>query len=388
MTQVALGEICTFIGGGTPSRKCPEYFTGDIPWATVKDFKSLRIDDTEEHVTSQAIDESAANIVEPGTVLLVTRVGLGKVAIAGARLAINQDIKAVISNDSVLPEFLFWFLMSQSARIQAMGTGATVKGVTLHDVRAISMPLPPLPEQRRIVDLLSRAEGIVRLRREAQRKAAELVPALFVDMFGDPASNPKGWQVVRLGDLAEKMSDGPFGSNLKSSHYVESGVRVIRLQNIGVGELIDNDKAFVSEEHYASLPRHHCRPGDVVIGTLGDPNLRAFVMPDWLNEALNKADCVQFRCKSGLCDATYICGLMNMPATLSMASAMVQGITRARISMGRLRELVVPNPPIALQEEFATKVKAVQSIVKQQVDALAAAQATLDALLHQSFAVS
>ena len=298
---------------------------------------------------------------------------------------------AIIRPDAgrIEPDFLAFFLKSDTFRAWTrQSSGANIKNIRKTELEAFEIHLPPLPEQRRIVDLLSRAEGIVRLRREAQHKAAELVPALFLDMFGDPASNPKGWQVVRLGDLAEKMSDGPFGSNLKSSHYVESGVRVIRLQNIGVGELIDNDKAFVSEEHYASLPRHHCRPGDVVIGTLGDPNLRAFVMPDWLNEALNKADCVQFRCKSGLCDATYICGLMNMPATLSMASAMVQGITRARISMGRLRELVVPNPPIALQEEFATKVKAVQSIVKQQVDALAAAQATLDALLHQSFAVS
>ena len=93
-------------------------------------------------------------------------------------------------------------------------------------VLRLELSLPSPDEQRRIVDTLSRAEGIVRLLREAQTKAAELIPALFLDMFGDPATNPRGWKTVRLGDLAEKMSDGPFGSNLKTSHYVQAGVRV------------------------------------------------------------------------------------------------------------------------------------------------------------------
>jgi len=250
---------------------------------------------------------------------------------------------------------------------------------------SLEIPLPSLAEQRRIVDVLARAEGIVRLRREAQRKAAELIPALFLDLFGDPATNPMHWPVARLGDLAVKMSDGPFGSNLKSSHYVDSGIRVIRLQNIGVGCLIDDDKAYVSEDHYASLPRNHCHPGDVIIGTLGDPNLRAFVMPDWLSEALNKADCVQFRCNAERCNPAYICWLMNMPSTLSMASSMVQGITRTRISMGRLRELKAPVPPIELQRHFAAKVEAVRSIAAQQSAALATSQSTFAALLHRAF---
>jgi len=111
-----LGEVCSFVGGGTPSRKVPEYFAGTIPWATVKDFKQFRIADTEEHITEEAVADSAANVVEAGTVLLVSRVCLGKVAIADRSLAINQDIKALTPRDDVLPEYLFWFLLLRRPR--------------------------------------------------------------------------------------------------------------------------------------------------------------------------------------------------------------------------------------------------------------------------------
>lgn len=194
-----------------------------------------------------------------------------------------------------------------------------------------------------------------------------------------------GWPLVRLGDMAEKMSDGPFGSNLKTSHYKKEGVRVIRLQNVGIGHLNDEDRAFVSSEHFALLPRHRCLPEDVIIGTLGDPNLRAFVLPRSIPEALNKADCVQFRCRRDAVNPEYVCWLMNIPSTLTMAASLVQGITRTRISMGRLRELIVPVPPLAAQRQFATRVGELRSIESQQEAAAAKAQATFRALLSSVF---
>ena len=89
-----------------------------------------------------------------------------------------------------------------------MGAGASVKGVTLTDIKRIEVPIPPIPEQRSIVDLLSRAEGIVRLRREAEKKAAELIPALFIDMFGDPGTNPKGWPIRKVANFVTRFEGG------------------------------------------------------------------------------------------------------------------------------------------------------------------------------------
>ena len=188
-----------------------------------------------------------------------------------------------------------------------------------------------------------------------------LTQALFLKTFGDPLSNPNRWAMEALGNLSCKFSDGPFGSNLKSEHYVENGIRVIRLQNIGVGRFIDDDRAFISEEHFKKLKKHACQPGDVLIGTLGDPNLRACIQPEHIPIALNKADCVQMRCDLAKCTPEYVVALLNCPSTEKMAQNKIQGRTQLRISMGRLRELNVPVPPVNLQITFARVIKETES---------------------------
>ena len=249
---VALGDVCQFVGGGTPSRKQPEYFDGDIPWATVKDFKRFRISDTEEHISEVAVADSATNIVEAGTVLLVSRVGLGKVAIAERRLAINQDIKGLTPTPNILSDYLFWFLLSRADDIKRMGAGATVKGITLPDIKSIRMPAPPLDEQRCIIDLLSRAEGIVRLRREAQKKAAELIPALFLEMFGDPATNPKGWPVRRISDFVARFVGG---KNLQAGSVNPLGFRILKVSAATSGIYRESESKPTPDDY--TPPKNH-----------------------------------------------------------------------------------------------------------------------------------
>ena len=171
-----LGDLCSFAGGGTPSRAVPEYYGGDIPWVTVKDFHSFQIAGAQERITEVGLRNSSARLVKANVVLLVSRVGLGKVAITTCQVAINQDVKALTVGPLLHPEYLLWFLVYKSPAIKAMGVGATVKGVTLSDIKRIQIPVPSLPEQRRVVDILSRAESIVRLRREAQRKPPNSSP--------------------------------------------------------------------------------------------------------------------------------------------------------------------------------------------------------------------
>jgi len=196
-----------------------------------------------------------------------------------------------------------------------------------------------LAEQERIVKLLDQADELRKLRAQADTRTAALLPALFHEMFGDPALNLKRWPTHRLRELSSKFSDGPFGSNLKSSHYMTNGVRVIRLQNIGIGSFIDGDKTYISQVHFEQLRKHECLPGDVLVGTLGNPNLRACILPAEITQSLNKADCVQIRPNPKIATGAFICSLLNLPSTLQLASSMILGQTRARISMGRLAEL-------------------------------------------------
>ena len=373
-----LGDVCRFIGGGTPSRKRDDYFNGNIPWATVKDFKTFRIFNTEDHISESGLADSASNLVPAGTVLLVTRIGLGKVAITGRPLAINQDIKAVIPAPEILPEFLFWFLLSKGSEIVGMGAGATVKGVTLNDVRAIRMPLPPHSEQRRIVDILSRAEGIVRLRREAQKKATEIIPALFIDMFGDPATNPKGWPVASIDDLCDLVrgsSPRPQGD----PRYFGGSVPRLMIADITrdgtfVKPMIDS---LTIEGAKKSRPM---KSGDVVMAVSAAIGLPAILSIDaCIHDGFVGFRDLQKQRVLPLFFYNFI-QTLRQRATHEAVGAIFQNLTTHQI-----KRWEVPIPPITHQAEFVQRVEAIIAVQCQQSAATAKADATFAALLNKTF---
>ncbi len=385
MKMVALGELVEIKGGGTPSKDVPEYWDGEIPWASVKDFKDFSLGTTVDRISASGVSNSATQIIPAGNIIVPTRMAVGKAAVNLIDMAINQDLKAIIPGPKVTVRYLLHALLANSKLLEDQATGATVKGIKLDALRSLRIPLPPLEEQKRIAAILDQADALRRLRARALDRLNALGQAIFHEMFGDPRTNLLGWQTMEIGRAVARISDGPFGSNLKSSHYVQNGVRVIRLQNIGVGEFIDRDKAFISEDHFKVLKKHECLPGDVLVGTLGDPNLRACIQPDWINRALNKADCVQLRPDQKTANAHYLAQLLNEPSVLEMASDKILGQTRARISMGRLRSVCVPIPPIALQNEFADRMHKVKDQTDLFVERAKAAEALFTSLQYRAF---
>jgi type I restriction enzyme, S subunit len=257
--------------------------------------------------------------------------------------------------------------------------------ISIGNLSTVPIFLPSLEEQRRIAAILDLAEQLRAKRRAAIALLDQLPQSIFLEMFGDPATNPLEWPKKRFGDVTSKFSDGPFGSNLKSAHYTSDGVRVWRLQNIGVGELLDEGRAYISESHFEKLHRHLCVPGDVIVGTLGDPNLRAFIQPDIVKRALNKADCVQIRPLADVTDSQYLCWLCNSKGMESLAQSGIQGQTRLRISMGRLREISIPVPPIQLQHQFASRVEAIHRTKAAHQSALTELDALFASLQSKAF---
>jgi len=269
--------------------------------------------------------------------------------------------------------------------IVAMGRGATFAEINKELIESVQIPYCDLSNQRRIAGQLEQADRLRRTRRYALQLTDTFLPAAFLELFGDPKQNPKEWPEQTLSAVCRKFSDGPFGSNLKTSDYRSSGVRVVRLQNIGVGEFLDDDKAFVSKEHFAALQKHECIPGDVLIGTMGDPNLRACIQPAHIPIALNKADCIQARPDPKHLNPLYLQGLLNIPSTLYLVPGMVHGQTRARVSMGELARLPIPVPPLPLQQKFAALVERVERLRAVQREALRQADHLFASLLNQAF---
>jgi len=328
-------------------------------------------------------------VLQEGDLVFTVRGTIGKVGLVTAHhndAQLSPNLIRISPSDKIVSVYLWYFLQSLKETSDAVIQNAvTIAAVRASDLGDLRIPLPPLPEQRRIAAILARADRLRRLRRTALQLSDSYLQSVFIARFGDPVTNPMGWDVEQLRDISAKFSDGPFGSNLKTEHYTASGVRVIRLQNIGVGELIDTDKAYISKAHFAALEKHRCIPGDVLVGTLGDPNLRACILPESITEALNKADCVQIRVDAERADNEFVCWLLNLPHTLFLATRMIHGQTRERISMGQLAELRVPIPPLPLQQRFAGIAARYERLRAQEREALRQAEHLFDTLLHRAF---
>ena len=167
---------------------------------------------------------------------------------------------------------------------------------------------------------------------------------------------PVHWQHTVFQRVISSMCDGPFGSNMKSSHYADDGVRLIRLQNIGLGRFEDSDKAYIPAAHFASLPGHEARPGDLLIAGLGDRNHpvgRACLVPDYISEAMVKADCFRLRLEQCELSHQFAMHYLCSAAARAVVGSRSRGSTRSRINRQGVTEIDVVVPPLSEQRHIA-----------------------------------
>lgn len=254
-------------------------------------------------------------------------------------------------------KYLFFFIDSYIEKLRQGSIGGVIKYIKLGHLTEMDIPLPPLSVQKKIAAVLEKADTLRGQCQQMEQEFNTLAQSVFLDMFGDPVTNPMEWRKAGLKSISKKFNDGPFGSNLKTSHYTETGVQVIRLTNIGVGEFKNKDQMFVSEEHAETLSKFQCSSGDVVIATLGEPNLRACIIPDEVPLSINKADCIHCIPDGEVVGTEYLIEFLNLPFTLQSIQNLLHGQTRTRISSGQLAKVEILLPPLDKQEEFISFVK-------------------------------
>lgn len=151
-----LGDVVEkFVGGGTPSRTNSGYWGGEIPWVTVKDFATFNSRETQESITKIGLNSSASNLIAKGTLITSTRMALGKAVIYEVDVAINQDLKALFHKSTLDVRYLFFWFQYHSQTIDGLGSGSTVKGISLPELKKIEFQLPPKSEQTAIAAVLS-----------------------------------------------------------------------------------------------------------------------------------------------------------------------------------------------------------------------------------------
>lgn len=196
---------------------------------------------------------------------------------------------------------------------------------------------------------------------------------------GDMGSSlPQGWAWATVGELADlapnSITDGPFGSNLKTEHYTRTGPRVIRLQNIG-DSVFRDEMAHVSDEHYSRLRKHEIFAGDIVIAAFGDPAPRACVVPE-IGSAIVKADCIRFKPTAHVV-TRFLMYALNSPGVQHATTALIHGVGRPRINLTEIKEIVLPVAPKDEQKRVVEKIEALLTDLDAAVAALKRVKANL-----------
>ena len=206
-----LGEICTFQSGGTPSKTHSEYFGGNIPWVstTALNGNVIKESDAVAWITPKAIQESAAKIVPANSIMVGTRVGIGKVAINTVEMSTSQDVISLINidEDKWYKPYLCKLLLSKKDYFNSQARGATIKGIKIDVVANIDVPEIDYATQRKVAATLNKIDTLIVLRKQQLEKLDELVKARFVEMFGEPVLNTKSLLVLMGRDFF-KLSNG------------------------------------------------------------------------------------------------------------------------------------------------------------------------------------
>lgn len=221
-----LSDVCQIESGGTPSSSDASYWDGDIPWVTLVDVKNKYVESTIRKISLSGLKNSSAKILPVGTVLFSSRATIGNVSITKIELATNQGFKNFICDkDKIIPEYLYYFLKKEAVHIEESCPGTTYKEISKSKIGQYVIPLPPLEVQKRILKILAQTDALRQKRKQAIDLLDNYLKSVFLEMFGEPVKNLKGWEAKNTSEIIiGKAQNGFFAKN---EQYGESGTPVI-----------------------------------------------------------------------------------------------------------------------------------------------------------------
>jgi type I restriction enzyme S subunit len=263
-------------------------------------------------------------------------------------------------------------------------TGASYPAVSDRIVLESKIPLPPLPEQRRIAAILDQADALRAKRREALAQLDSLTQSIFIEMFGDTATNSRQWDIKSLAEVT-KFENGDRSSNYPSGDDIKpTGILFLSTKNIVDDALSLTHQSFISESKFASLSRGKARRNDLLItlrGTLGS----CCIFNCEYETAFINAQMMIIR-PHQVIDSTYLHGLLTTNQTKLHIAHIGRGAAVPQLTSAQLSELAIPVPPIDLQRAFATRANGVEALKTTHRAALAELDALLASLQHRAFA--
>ncbi|HCT2655931.1 MULTISPECIES: restriction endonuclease subunit S [Pseudomonas] len=392
-----LGEVISFIRGVTftPEDQVEPFSEGSTVVMRTKNVQVAGLDQSDLIAVPSGFVRRKEQALREGDILVSSANSwelVGKASYV-PKLAYEATAGGFISivrakESRVDSRYLYHWVACPATQHKIRHCGRQTTNISNLDVgrfQDLEIPLPPLPEQKRIAAILDKADAIRRKRQQAIQLADDFLRAVFLDMFGDPVTNPKGWDVKRIEEVAAKdkyaIKAGPFGSALKKEDYVPEGYKIYGQEQV-IRDDLEYGDYFINEEKYESLASCSVSEGDVLISLVGSFGKVSVVPKDYHPGIINPR-LMKIRFNESCASPWYMKYLLTTKEMIKKIEGMSHGGTMGILNVGKIRDLEVINPPLNLQESFLKISTQVRSI-KARCE-LVAAHPLFDSLSQKAF---
>ncbi|MGA1410088.1 MAG: restriction endonuclease subunit S [Prochlorotrichaceae cyanobacterium] len=385
-----LGDVFDIARGGSP-RPIQDFLTEDkdsIPWIMISDASSgsKYIETTRKYIIKEGLAKS--RMVYPGDFLLTNSMSFGHPYVMKTSGCIHDGWLVLSPKNQNIDQDYFYHLLGSKTIYNEFcrrASGTTVKNLNIGLVKDISIPLPPIAEQKRIAAILDKADGIRRKQQEAIRLTEELLRSTFLEMFGDPVTNPKGWRVKRLEEFCTIQSGIAKGRKIDNSQAIS--VPYLRVANVQDGYL-DLSEIKELDVLAADIKRYSLEYGDVLLTEGGDPDKlgRGAVWYGQIESCIHQNHIFAVRPNSSIAEPEYLSAIIGSSygkRYFLKAAKQTTGI--ATINKTQLRNFPVLLPPVNLQKKYSSFINSYNQSKNRIENTCGQTQKLFNALLQRAF---
>lgn len=383
MKLTNITEICDIQIGRTPKRSEDKYWGEGHNWLSIADMDSKYVFDSKEQVTDLAVDECRMKIVPKNTVVMSFKLTIGRLGITDKELYTNEAIAAFLIKDKnlILPEYLYYSLKGYNFD-HLIDRAAKGKTLNKRKLSEIYIPLLSIDKQKRIIDILNKAENLLRKRQQQIEALSALKQSIFLNMFGHPKLNPNNYPITKLESLVEQITDGTH----HSPPLVDNGVPYITARHLRTGELdFYSTPTYVSEESHKDIFQR-CAPskGDVLYikdgATTGIAAINKYEFEFSLLSSValikNNKDVLNNR---------YLIHFLNNETVKNDILRQMSGGAIRRLTLKKIKEIEITLPPIDRQLDFALKIKKIEDSESEFKKSFEQILNLYNSLLHKAF---
>ncbi len=378
---VPIAEFCETGSGSTPPRSVAAYFGGTVPWVKSGELRDGILSETEECVTREGIQAARLKVVPAGSILVAMYgATIGRTTLLGIDATTNQAVCHVRPDPGRADTRYVWFaLQAKLPEFLGRRVGGAQPNISQETIRSTTVYLPPLREQRRIADILDKADAIRRKRKEAIALTEALLRSAFLEMFGDPVTNPKGWDVVPLHRLG-RVTTGNTPSRAVSEYFGDH-IEWIKSDNINTPRHYLTQAAEGLSRRGRDVSRVAPAGSSLVTCIAGSPDCIGNVGLADREVAFNQQINAVMPSPGIDCRFLYALLLVGKRVVQRASTNSMKGM----VSKGKLEQVMFPSPPCPLQEEFGKLFDCVIALSDRQEVSVATSNELFDGIVQRAF---